>query len=238
MRCAKARRLISERVDGGLNARQGERLRRHLETCLNAGRSGGFRGHRRDAGSLEAPSRRTGPAVKAGLQTAGREPAPAVAVPGFAFGPARWRLAATAFAALTLVAGGVLVGLRLTRTGRAPADPERYTLAKLDEAEHYYQLAIKSLSEAFAAGKKDLAPEVAEMFQKNLDVVDVTIQACRAAVVAEPDNIEARDFLLAAYREKMTLLDTVLFRKTEALRKSRGGLNMKARRSAMPKNSR
>ena len=226
MRCAKARRLISEHVDGGLNARQGERLRRHLETCSECREVlADFEAIRRDAGSLEAPDPpdRVWLRVKAGLQTAGREPAPAVAVPGLAFGPARWRLAATAFAALTLVAGGILVGLRLTRTGRASADPERYTLAKLDEAEHYYQLAIKSLSEAFAAGKKDLAPEVAEMFQKNLDVVDVTIQACRAAVVAEPDNIEARDFLLAAYREKMTLLDTVLIQeKTEALRKSGG----------------
>ncbi len=226
MRCAKARRLISEDVDGGLDARRSRGLRRHLESCPECRDVlADFEALVRDAGSLEAPEPpdRVWLRVKAGLQTAGREPAPAVAVPGFAFGPARWRLAAAAFVALTLVAGGVLVGLRLTRTGMAPADPERYTLAKLDEAEHYYQLAIKSLSEAFAAGKKDLAPEVAEMFQKNLDVVDLTIRACRAAVVAEPDNIEARDFLLTAYREKMTLLDRVLtYEKTDALRKSGG----------------
>lgn len=226
MRCAKARRLISEYVDGGLDARRSERLARHLESCPECREVlADFEAIVRDAGSLEAPEPpdRVWLRVKAGLQTAGREPAPAVAVPGFAFGPARWRLAAAAFVALTLVAGGLLVGLRLTRTGMASADPERYTLAKLDEAEHYYQLAIKSLSEAFAAGKKNLAPEVAEMFQKNLDVVDLTIQACRAAVVAEPDNIEARDFLLSAYREKLTLLDTVLIQeKTEALRKSGG----------------
>jgi len=226
MRCAKARRLISERVDGSLDARRSERLRRHLERCPECRDVlADFEAIVRDAGSLEAPESpdRVWLRVKAGLRAAGQEPVPAVAVPGVAFGPARWRFAAAAFVALTLVAGGLLVGLRLTRMSAGPADPERYTLAKLDEAEHYYQLAIKSLSEAFAAGKKNLAPEVAEMFQKNLDVVDVTIQACRAAVVAEPDNIEARDFLLAAYREKMTLLDTVLtYEKTDALRKPGG----------------
>ena len=226
MRCAKARRLISEHVDGGLDARRSRALERHLERCPECREVlADFEAIRRDAGSLEAPEPpdRVWLGVKAGLQAAGREPAPPVAVPGFAFGPARWRLAAAAFVAVLLVAGGVLVGLRLVRMSGGPADPERYTLAKLDEAEHYYQHAIKSLSQAFTAGKKNLAPEVAEMFQRNLDVVDVTIQACRAAVVAEPDNIEARDFLLAAYREKLTLLDTVLTEeRTEALRKSGG----------------
>lgn len=226
MRCVKARRLISEHVDGSLDARRSERLRRHLERCPECRDVlADFEAIVRDAGSLEAPepSDRVWLRVKAGLQGVHREPEPAVATPGFAFGPARWRLAAAAFLTLLLAAGAVLVWLRLSPTAAGPADPERYTLAKLDEAERYYQLAIKSLSEAFAAGKKNLAPEVAELFQKNLDVVDLTIQACRAAVVAEPDNIEARDFLLAAYREKMTLLDTVLTQqKTEALRKNGG----------------
>jgi anti-sigma factor RsiW len=226
MRCGKARRLISERVDGGLGERRSRSLERHLERCPECREVlADFEAIRRDAGSLEAPEPpdRVWLRVKAGLQAAGREPAPPVAVPGFAFAPARWRVAVAAFAAVLLAVGGILVGLRLVRMSAGPADPEKYTLAKLDEAERYYQLAIKSLSEAFAAGRQNLAPEVAEMFQKNLDVVDVTIQACRAAVVAEPDNIEARDFLLAAYREKLTLLDTVLTQeKTEALRKSGG----------------
>ncbi len=224
MRCAKARRLISEYIDGGLGGRQSERLRGHLESCPECRDVlADFEAIAREAGSLEAPepSDRVWLRVKAGLQAAGQEPAPAVAVPGFALGPSRWRFAAAAFLTLTLVAGGILVGLRLARTPAAPFDPESYTLAKLDEAEHYYQLAIKSLSEAFLAGKKNLAPEVAELFQRNLDVVDMTIQACRAAVAAEPDNIEVRDFLLAAYREKMMLLDAVLTQgKTEALRKN------------------
>lgn len=225
MRCAKARRLSSEYVDGNLDARRSRRLRRHLERCPECRDAlADFKAIVRDAGSLEAPEPpdKVWLRVKAGLQAAGQEPVPAVAVPGYAFGPARWRFAAAAFLTLMLAAGAVWLWLRLSPTA-GPADPERYTLAKLDEAERYCQLAIKSLSEAFAVGKKNLAPEVAEMFQKNLDVVDLTIQACRAAVVAEPDNIEARDFLLAAYREKMALLDAVLTQeKTEALRTNGG----------------
>jgi hypothetical protein len=117
-----------------------------------------------------------------------------------------------AAAALVLVVTGVVVGSRL---GRAPAPlgpeaREKYTLAKLDEAEHYYQQAIKSLAEAFAAEKGALAPQVAELFDRNLSVIDATIQACRRAVLDEPDDLEARNYLLAAYTQKITLLDSAL----------------------------
>ena len=53
-----------------------------------------------------------------------------------------------------------------------------------------YQQAIKSLSEAFAAEKGTLAPQVAELFDRNLSVIDASIQACRRAVLEEPDDLE------------------------------------------------
>ena len=87
---------------------------------------------------------------------------------------------------------------------------EAYTLAKLDEAERHYEQAIKALGEAFAADKDGLAPAVVELFDRNLSVVDATIQACRAAVQTEPDDLEARNYLLAAYTRKITLLDAAL----------------------------
>ncbi len=114
--------------------------------------------------------------------------------------------------ALVLVITGVSIGRRIGR-GPAPLGPEareKYTLAKLDEAERYYQQAIKSLGEAFAAGKGTLAPQVAELFDRNLSVIDTTIQACRRAVLEEPDDLEARNYLLAAYTQKVTLLDSAL----------------------------
>ena len=91
-----------------------------------------------------------------------------------------------------------------------PRNSEGYTLAKLDEAERYYQKAIKSLSEAFAAEKGTMVPQVAEMFEKNLSVIDATIQACRQAVLKEPDDLLARNYLLTAYMDKVSFLDTAL----------------------------
>jgi hypothetical protein len=55
-----------------------------------------------------------------------------------------------------------------------------------------------------------LAPQVVELFERNLGVIDATIRACRAAVLAEPDDLQARSYLLAAYTEKVTLLDSAL----------------------------
>ena len=84
------------------------------------------------------------------------------------------------------------------------------TLAKLDEAEGHYQAAIRALSEAFASQKGVLVPQVAELFDRNLAVIDATIRACRRVVLEEPDDLQARNFLLAAYTEKVTLLDSAL----------------------------
>ena len=112
---------------------------------------------------------------------------------------------AAASLALTVIAAGVLFfslqkGREIVVSG--PDQQEQRTLAKLDEAERYYELAVKSLGEALAGEKGRLSPEVAEMFEKNLEVVDATIQACRRAVRSEPDNVQARDYLLAAYKKR------------------------------------
>jgi hypothetical protein len=70
--------------------------------------------------------------------------------------------------------------------------------------------AIRSLTEAFATGKGSLPPEVSEVFERNLSVIDATIQACRRSVLEAPDDLEARNYLMAAYTQKITLLDSAL----------------------------
>lgn len=222
MRCRKAMREISRAVDGELDGRERARLERHLAACpecreleadlrkIVAGAAG--------LGSPE-PSGRVWAHIQDGLtrEAAGRERVRSAAAPerpAFGFGRPAWRYAGVAVAALVLVAAGIVVGSRL---GRGPADVrpgpeerERYTLAKLDEAERHYQQAIQALAEAFGAEKGALRPEVAELFDRNLTVIDATIQACRQAVLDEPDDLEARDFLMAAYTRKITLLDDAL----------------------------
>ncbi|MBE0713857.1 MAG: hypothetical protein IH583_15900, partial [Candidatus Aminicenantes bacterium] len=132
--------------------------------------------------------------------------------PLFGLGVPALRHAGVAALAVVLVVTGVVIGLRLGRQG-TPARSDRgeeYTLAKLDEAERYYQQAINSLSEAFASQRGVLVPQVAELFDRNLSVIDATIQACRRAVLEEPDDLQARSYLLSAYTEKVTLLDSVM----------------------------
>jgi tetratricopeptide (TPR) repeat protein len=87
---------------------------------------------------------------------------------------------------------------------------QQYTLAKLDEAEHHYQLAIKALNEAAMAQSEQLDPQVAEVFRTNLELIDQSISACRQAVLTDPNDIESRKYLLAAYKEKANLLNEIM----------------------------
>lgn len=219
MKCRKAHEYISRSIDGELSGRQAARLERHLASCGECrALLEDLRKIVGDAARLDAPepSDRVWKGIRAGLAAADLKPARENLSPArrplFGLSVPALRYAGVAALAVVLVASGLIVGLRLGRQG-TPAGPDRrekYTLAKLDEAERHYQQAIKSLSEAFAAQKGTLVPQVAELFERNLAVIDATIQACRAAVLEEPDDLQARNYLLAAYTEKVTLLDSAL----------------------------
>jgi len=219
MRCRKAQEYISRSVDGELAARQAARLERHLASC------GECRALLEDlrkivggATELDAPepSERVWRNIRTGLAAADVKPlVEGISLeprPLFGLGAPALRYAGIAVLAAVLVVSGVIIGTRLGRQGLSvgPEAGEKYTLAKLDEAEGYYQQAIKSLNEAFTSQKGVLAPQVVELFDRNLGVIDATIQACRAAVLAEPDDLQARNYLLAAYTQKVTLLDSAL----------------------------
>lgn len=220
MTCAKARRLISRELDGELRGRDCGALRKHLETCPVCRAFARDLGDiRRAAAGLETPEPSKGVWNRIRTELAAREIGTAgTAVPlgGGLFGRALVRPIASAALALALIGGGVLIGLRLGRQGGgAPAAPSMaesrdFTLAKLTEAETYYQKAIAALDEVYAVQRTGLAPEVAAMFERNLQVIDAAILACRDAVAGEPDSVEAWGYLLAAYRKKMLFLDDAL----------------------------
>jgi len=219
MKCPKAQRYISRSIDGELTGRKALGLERHLERCADCrALAEDFRTIAGGAAKLDAPepSPSVWTDIKSRLVALEQNPAAGkrqdLAPPALWLGLPALRFAGVAALALVLIASGVLVGLRLGRPG-LPAGPEageKYTLAKLDEAEAHYQQAIQALSQAFASEKGALAPQVVELFERNLGVIDSTIRACRAAVLAEPDDLQARNFLLAAYTEKLTLLDSAL----------------------------
>ncbi|HPW17468.1 MAG TPA: zf-HC2 domain-containing protein [Candidatus Aminicenantes bacterium] len=223
MRCRKAREWISRSVDGELEARRAARLGRHFAGCDDCRAfAEDMRKILGEAPGLAAPepSDRVWRGIRAGLEAAGRPRLSAEGAridrrPLFGPGPATLRYAGAVALALALVASGIVVGGRLGRRDArearmTPEAREAYTLAKLDEAEGHYEQAIRSLGEAFAAGKGALPPEVAELFERNLAVIDATIQACRAAVLDGPDDLEARNYLMAAYAKKVGLLDSAL----------------------------
>ena len=219
MRCRRAQEYVSRSVDGDLGPRRAARLEHHLGKCDDCRAfAADVRKIVEDASGLAAPepSDKVWRNIRAGLEAGTLRPsaegAPLDRRPLFGLSLAAVRYAGAAALALVFVVTGVVVGTRLGRRDvrMSPEAREAYTLAKLDEAEGFYQQAIKSLGEAFAAGKGVLAPEVVELFDRNLSVIDSTIQACRAAVRAEPDDLEARNYLLAAYTKKITLLDSAL----------------------------
>jgi hypothetical protein len=231
MNCAKAARWTSEYADGALAAGKSARLERHLESCPACRELlRDFRAIARDARGLDAPAvpNQAWTRIRARLQDGAavplRERRPAFA--GSPLGGRRFAFAAASLALTVIVAGGLFFSLRKGRdlVVSGPDQQEKRTLAKLDEAERYYELAVKSMGEALAGEKGRLSPEVAEMFEKNLDVVDATIQACRQAVRSEPDNVQARDYLLAAYKEKIVLMGDLLDMNRKSLPKEKLGV--------------
>jgi hypothetical protein len=230
MNCAKAARWTSEYADGALDAGRAARFEQHLESCPACRELlRDFRAMARDARGLDAPAvpvqawtrirarLRDGAAVPLGE----RRPAFAASP----FGGRRFVFAAASLALTVVAAGAIFFSLRKESdlVVMRPDQQEERTLAKLDEAERYYELAVKSLGEALAGEKGKLSPEVAEMFEKNLEVVDATIQACRQAVRSEPDNVQARDYLLAAYKEKIVLMGDLLDMNRKSLPKEKIG---------------
>jgi tetratricopeptide (TPR) repeat protein len=114
-----------------------------------------------------------------------------------------------------IIGGGILVGLRWRGgTAGAPEGSVEFTLAKLKEAQAYYEKAVSALSEAVRSRKEGMDPHLAEAFRQNLESIDATIQTCQQIVRNDPDNLSARNYLLAAYRDKVSFLEEVMGLKT------------------------
>jgi predicted anti-sigma-YlaC factor YlaD len=228
MRCTAARKLISDYIDDGLSESRKNRLKDHLETCPDCQAAlGDFEKIAREAGRLPslAPSPSSWQKIVAGVI----EAAPKASSPlnkgkdrfSSSWMPAGLRYAFAAALALVIVGGGIILGLR-THKGVGEAG---YPLAKLKEAQHYYVLAIKALDEAIGAQKNGLDPRLAEVFKRNLEDVNGTIQACERVVEKDPNDLAARAYLLTVYREKVTVLEEMMGAK-KASSEKRAGLTL------------
>ncbi len=219
MKCSKAKRLISDYIDNGLKRRQSARLEKHIQKCSDCRKIlEDFREIAKSAKGLEeiAPSHKTWLKIRERLKP--EEQRALTLHPqkrtwfGYLFFPPKLKYALSAALVLVFVASAVTIGLKY-RGGNGlmgKKDAMKFTLAKLDEAERHYKKAIKALWEAVSAQEGNLTQQVAEVFRKNLEIIDSSIIACREIVLQEPENIDARNFLLAAYREKVDFLQEMM----------------------------
>ncbi len=214
MRCTRARRWISDYIDGHLDGEKKAALQQHLESCPQCQQVlEDFKNITERAHNLEevSPSAQTWFRIKSRIEE-GTETIQAPALEkrkwfDFLKVQPKWKYALSAALLLVIVSGGVILGLRYGKGIFGSMDPQQYTLSKLREAERHYQAAIRALDQAVSTQKGRLDPGVARIFQAHLEIIDFSINACRQAVFTEPDNLEARNYLLYAYNVKLKLLD-------------------------------
>jgi hypothetical protein len=219
MRCAKYHRLIGDLLDGTIRAGDRNRLEAHLRTCTECRElSRDFERITAEAKSLpqEDPSEDVWNSVRAKIgesriggrlrgEGRGVRRVPSLAHPGL-----RW-----AWAAGFLFAGaviGLVIGLHPWKT-EAPSAwvlDQRQTVAKLEEAETHYRLAIQAMTEAMGGGRGGLDPAMADMFKGDLKIVDTAIESCRAALTKDPADLDARIYLLGAYQKKVEVLNGLI----------------------------
>jgi len=218
MKCAAAQELISDYVDSSLAREREAELKAHLEGCRDC------RELARDFASI----------VQGAKGLASYEPSAAVwpkiaaevreAQPGATAGtrerrswlgtfwkPVGWVYAAAAALILVVAAGVVIRQKPWSNAGAAPNEGSvEFTLAKLQEAQGYYEKAIQALSEAVKFQENNMDPRLADVFSRNLAAMDETIQSCRQIIQEDPDNLTVRAYLLTAYREKVNFLEDVM----------------------------
>lgn len=214
MKCANVKKLISEYIDGDLDAGKTSSLEKHMETCQDCPKLlKDFQQIKQTAKGLSRtePSGQTWFRIQARLKekTQGSVPEPRVR---FLFFPARLRYAVSTALLLFIAVGVVVIGLRVwNREGTVKgSNGQEFAMAKIQEAEQHYKLAIKALWEAVQAQKENFDPKLAETFRINLELIDATLADCKRAIQSDPGDVESQYYLLAVYKKKAELLDSMI----------------------------
>ena len=217
MKCSKAKKLISDYMDGELDAKSAFSLEEHMKACPECRKL--FEDFERIADKAKTLAKRE-PSGEVWFRIIERlkEESQEKVRPArsqrdrFLLFPARMRYAVSAALLLLLVAGAVFISYRVLDQGvfSREINGQQYALKKIKEAERHYQLAIKALWEAVQAQKENIDPEVAETFLTNLKLIDASLAECKKAVEGDPGNLDSRYYLLAVYKKKAELLDSMM----------------------------
>jgi len=156
------------------------------------------------------------PALRARLA---EEPRPAARGRLFAFPVSRaartaWLAAAAAL--LMITTAGIMSLTRPAETDNdpqavaepaaTPTDPVASVQAELQLATEHYEKAIQQLEQIARSDDSALDPQVAAVFQKNLQVIDQAIGESRAALQTQPASAAVQEGLFDAMRSKVALL--------------------------------
>ena len=109
-----------------------------------------------------------------------------------------------------IVAAGIVIGLVPKKNAGGPLGPDKFTLAKLEEAEKYYKLAIRALGDAVASQKNGLDPQVAAVFARTSKR---SMRRSRTARTPFPKirTTSRRGFISSgAYKDKVDFLDNII----------------------------
>ncbi len=214
MKCAKAKKLISEFIDDDLDKAKASSLEKHLDACPDCqALLRDFQKIKQKAKDLakEEPSGQTWFRIQDRLKEKTQIPIPEPRV-RFLFFPAQLRYAVSTALLFIIAAGAVIIGLRIwSREGKINGiNGQALALAKIQEAEQHYRLAIKALWEAVQAQKENFDPQVAETFRINLELIDASLADCERAIKNDPSDVESQYYLLAVYKKKAELLDSMM----------------------------
>jgi len=218
MKCQRIKKLINKSIDEKLNPREQEEMEKHLKRCKDC------RDLYEDLYRLveEAPnlpelepSPHLWEKIQASLLQEETQPSPSypsrfkISFPSLL---PKFRYAVGAALILVILAVSVVIwGPRLGPGVKDPLSEQKYTLAKLEEARHYYQKAVEALTQAFATRQESLDPTLLAELQKSLAVIDTTIDSYERAIRQNPEDIGLQNELLLAYQQKVNVLEEVMF---------------------------
>lgn len=227
MNCRKAQRFVNQLLDGELREKDSQELQAHLERCAGCRELyeelAAIKEKIVPAGQME-PSDRLWEKLRSRLQAevipqlqtektkllrerTGRR----ITVPFRPVAPVL-KYALATLVVVAFMAGAFYLGRHYQQSGWpelqvASEDP---AIQKLQEAEFYYKKAVQSLTEALESSENGLPPEMTEILQANLGLLDRTIDLARQAVNEQPDNLQAREYLISAYSSKASFLNRML----------------------------
>lgn len=118
-------------------------------------------------------------------------------------------LGSLAAAASVLVILAVSATVFATRTRFTHTETPVTAHQQFVVTEKYYVAASAELAEAFRVARNELSPEMVQLIDKNLGVIDTAIQEIRDALAQDPNNREVMAMLATVYQKKLMVLRDV-----------------------------